>query len=322
VRPIRRASLGVALLAACAQESAIPAPPAAATAVAPSAPAAAPASAVQDCASRVAGMRDVFASGPAEPVIIPLLAGMELPDSRDGTAITDGLPIYILADGSFNYNATPLAAVTDAEARIKQDLVHAQAFAEARERPFHPTLLLIVDRRAPISVIDALARSLPVTMNYAQVVDLSGDGVPPPPPIPAWVDAAYNTADLVDAADYQERRVAAISRAIGSCDAVREAFAAAADASFEDRERALIGRVPPAVLRCRCESVDVEALTAILWHSAGKKAPARRLLPLRLRQDRGARSVRLPANATGADLARLAEERAGRPFRLSLTAAG
>ena len=146
--------------------------------------------------------------------------------------------------------------MTDAEARIKQDLVHAQAFAEARERPFHPTLLLIVDRRAPISVIDALARSLPVTMNYAQVVDLSGDGV------------------------------------------------------------------PPAVLSCRCESVDVEALTAILWHSAGKKAPARRLLPLCLRQDRGARAVRLPANATGADLARLAEERAGRPFRLSLTPAG
>jgi hypothetical protein len=274
------------------------------------------------CEARVAAMRSMFAGGgPTDRAIINLPDGMEIPASSGGVDVGDGIPLFVRADGTYKFDNQAIVEAGAVQELLKEEFEKAVMLAENTGRPFQASVLLVIDRRAPLAAVRDLVQPLPPGGSYVQVVELAGDPVPPPPPIPAWLTELVAAKEM-PYDEWSTRVSAAISRAIGTCAAVREALDAADRTPGEDRRRVAAERVPAAVLACGCDTVDVEALTAILWKIEGKHTPSRRQLPLGLTGDEQVEAVTLPVNATGSDLARLAEERGARPFRLTLAPAG
>lgn len=268
----------------------------------PAAPASPP-----TCAERVATMRRHFAdipTGVEDLAVIHLPDGMELPESARGVPLADGIPLFVRADGTFLFDGAPYPDAAAIHAALAEEFDKARQLSEHTGRPFRPVVLHVIDARAPARAVAGLIDLLPPTTTHAQVVHLAGDVVPAAPPIPAAVRAAVDDPDIPGRAS----RVADLAdRALGTCEAIRRAFAAVAETTADDRSRVLVEGLPRAVESCACASVDVEGLTAIVWAMNGRDARRTRMLELPLTPDRDAPRVTLPAAATGRDLARLAE---------------
>ena len=265
------------------------------------------------CAARVSTMRALFAHGPGEMVVINTLPGMQLPVSARGAAVDDGLPLFVNADGTFNFNNEPFATAAAVNVPLADEYDKATQLAANTGMPWQPRLLIVADQRAPASAILELAAALPSATRLLLIVNLEGDTPPPLPPMPPAVEAALKVP-----ADQRAYALAELLKpAIGSCAAIREAFDAVATTSSDQRSKVLLDALPAALEECSCDGVDVDTLLSVVWMMTGKTEATRRQLVLPLAQDPAAEAVELPASATAAELVRLAESRDGKPFRLT-----
>lgn len=266
-----------------------------------------------DCATKIAAMRALFADGPAEMTMINTLAGMQLPESERGAPLEDWMPIFIRADGSFDFGGQSFTAITAVHEVLTEEFDKAIALGENIGRPWSPRMAIVADVRASAAVIRELAGRLPPATQLAMVVNRVGDTIPIPPPIPAAVTAA-----LVVRADERSQNLAALlTTAIGSCAAITDVFNAVASTTSDLRGKTLFDGLPGAVEKCRCEGVDVETLVAVVWSMGGKSEPDKRQFMLQFARARGAETVALPANATVRDLVALAEARDPMPLSIA-----
>lgn len=312
-----RPLLVLAGLLACTPSSAPDAAGTAPTKVAeptPTAPPAAP-PVTAECAAKVAAMRALFAQAPSSPVVINTPPGVELPTTTSaGGPITDGTPLFVSAAGEFELYTQRYPSITAVQQALAEEFDMARTLAERQGQPFAPALLLVADARAPASAIGKLAAALPPETRFVLIANLAGDTVPTPPPTPESVRAVLADTPV----EVRSQELAnVIAPALGTCKAARDAFGAVADTTADQRSKVLFDRLPTAVETCRCEGLDVETLTAAVWGMTGKFEPDKRALPLALTRDPKAEAAKLPANATVADLTRLAETRGDAPFRLA-----
>lgn len=267
----------------------------------------------QACAAKVATMRALFAQGPGEMLVINTPAGMQLPVSARGAAVDDGLPLFVHADGTFNFNNEAFATVAAVNVPLTDEFDKANQLGESMGKPWQPRLLLVADQRAPASAIVELAALVPPATRLLLIANLEGDTAPAPPPMPPAVEAALKVP-----ADQRAYALAELLKpAIGSCAAIRETFDAVAATSSDQRSKVLFDGLPAALEKCGCDGVDVDTLFSVVWSMSGKTEPTRRQLVLPLAQDPAAETIELPTNATAAELVRLAETRDGKPFRLA-----
>jgi len=267
----------------------------------------------EECAAKVAAARTLFAHG-GEVAVLFAQPGMQLAESSHGAAIEDGIPVYVREDGSFLVDLrTPLPTVAAAHEALQEELDKAMTLAENTGQPWSQRLLLVPDARAPASAILDLAALLPPTLRLIVIVDLTGDVVPPAPPMSDAVKAAtespfpertYRTADL-------------LTPAIGTCAPVREVFDAVTTTTSDLRGKTLLDGLPGAIERCGCQGVDVDTLVSAAWAMVGKHQPSKRGLALPLSREPGAELVELPANARTSDLVLMIEKRDGKPFRVT-----
>ncbi len=266
-----------------------------------------------ECAPKVAAMRTLFADGPDDAFMINTLEGMQLPETSGGGVTTEaGLPVFIRADNSFDFNNQSFKTVAELQSTLTEEFNNARNLAEMTDQPSQPRLLLIADARAIASVIPELAAALPPTTSLALIATLAGDTVPTPPPTPAAVQAA-----LAVPAELRSQKLAELlTTAIGSCTAVADVFQAVATTSPDMRSMLLLDALPGAVEHCRCEGIDVETVVSAVWSMSGKLGPNQRKLELRLARSREAATM-IPANATFSDLVRLAEAPDAKPLRFA-----
>jgi len=266
-----------------------------------------------DCATKVAAMRALFADGPAEMTMINTLAGMQLPESKRGALLEDWMPIFIRADGSFDFGGQSFTEITAVHEVLTEEFDKAIVLGENIGRPWSPRMAIVADARASAAVIRELAGRLPPATQLALVVNRAGDTIPIAPPIPAAVTAA-----LVVRADERSQNLAALlTTAIGSCAAISDVFNAVASTTSDLRGKTPLDGLPGAVEKCRCEGVDVETLVAVVWSMGGKSEPDKRQLALQFARTRAAEAVALPANATVRDLVALAEARDPMPLSIA-----
>jgi len=175
------------------------------------------------CAAKVAAMRTLFAQGPGGPIYFWRPEGLELPVSGHGADnFEDGMPVYIRADGGFEYTAgtvLTLAALTEV---LDEELGRGMQLAENLGEPWQPRLLLIADARARASVLRDLAAVVPPTTAFVLIATVAGacrkqhDAVKDPP---ITIEYAIGSDGEVT------RAVPAVKDALGVClaDAVRAA---------------------------------------------------------------------------------------------------
>lgn len=266
-----------------------------------------------DCATKVTAMRALFANGPAEMSMIYPVDGMQLPESDRGAPLEDWMPIFIRADGSFEFNGQSFTEITKVNEELAGEFDKAMELGENLGRPWSPRLALVADVRASAAVIRELAGLLPPATQLSMVVNRAGDTIPIAPPIPAAVKAA-----LVIRADVRSQNLAGLlTTATGSCAAVADVFNAVASTTSDLRGKTLFDGLPGAVEKCRCEGVDVETLVAVVWSMGGRSEPDKRQFTLQFARARGPEAVSLSANATVRDLVTLAEARDPRPLSIA-----
>jgi len=269
--------------------------------------------ATSDCATKVAAMRALFADGPVDAMMINTLAGMQLPESGRGAPLEDGLPLFIRADGSFEFGGQSVTEISAVHELLTEEFAKAIQLGENLGRPWSPRLLIVADARASAAVLRELAGRLPPATQLAVVVNRAGDTIPTPPPIPAAVTAA-----LAVTADLRSQNLAALlTTAIGSCAALSDVFNAVASTTSDLRSKTLFEGLPGAVEKCNCEGIDVETLVAVVWSMSGKSEPEHRQLRFQFARTREAEAVSLPANATVRDLVALAEARDPTPLSIA-----
>lgn len=265
------------------------------------------------CAAKVSTMRALFAHGPGEAVVINTLSGMRLPVSARGSTVEDGLPLFVNADGSFDFNNEAFATVAAVNVPLAEEYDKATQLAANIGKPWQPRLLLVADHRAPASAIQGLAAAVPPATRILLITELEGDAPPTPPPMPPAVEAALKVPP-----DQRSFALAELLKpSIGGCTAIRETFDAVATTTSDQRSKVLLDGLPAALEKCSCDGVDVDTLLSVVWLMSGKTEPTRRQLLLPLSQDPAAELVELPATATATELVRLAETREGKPFRLA-----
>lgn len=267
------------------------------------------------CSEKVAEMRALFSQVSGEPSFINPVEGMQLPESSQGAAIEEGFPLFVLADGSYQFNGAAKPSVDALKEQLTDEFDKGSMLAERMGNTFSPHLLLVADVRAPAAAVLALGPIVPPGTKFTLIATLAGDIVPPPPPYPpALVDVLKNSP--------AERRSIDLARlleaAIGSCEPIKQVFQDVATTSSDKRTPTLLSGLPDAVEKCRCEGIDLEMLLGATWATAGKTEKSMRALALALSFDAGAEEVTLPAAATLTDLVRLAEQRGASPFRLVL----
>lgn len=268
------------------------------------------------CEARVAVMCEVLARVPRDPrdaaMVVP--EGLQPIPLTGGKMIEDGVLLVIHADGSFQFGDVKYADFAALKRPLTDEFDNAATLAKELKQPFAATLLLLFDERAPITDLPALAAALPREVSYGLVVTLGGERVPPPPPGPAWVQAALAPTDS------NERTMSvieAVDRAIGGCSAIRGVLHAVTEARVADRIATLVDRLPGAVHTCGCEGVDVEALTAIVWGMHGQRWPRTRVLSIPISHDPKVARLDLPSTATAKDLAAQLAMHDREPFRLA-----
>lgn len=265
------------------------------------------------CAERVAAIRGLFAQRSDESVVFNTPEGMQLPETTGGGRIQEGIPLFIRADGSFEFNneTTTLAALKDL---LGEEFEKAKQLGEVIGRPYQPRLVIIADARARATVIRDLAAELPPETTLSLIANLAGDTLPTPPPIPAAVTEA-----IAGPAEQRSPQFAALlTTAIGSCTALSEVFQAVAETTADMRSTVLLDGLPGAIERCRCEGMDLETVVAVVWSMSGKQTLNTRHLPLPLARKREAGDL-LPADATIRDLVRRVEAPAAKPIRFAAT---
>lgn len=292
-----RPLLALAALLACNAGAPATAPAKSADPAKPAAPA---------CADRVAALRTLFADAPTDPVVVNTPPGLELPTTARGAAVTDGLPLFVRADGSLDINSRTHAAVADAEGALREEADRAVTMSQYGRG--EPRLLVVADRRAPAAAIRELADAVPPAVGVALVANLAGDTVPAGPPIPDTVRDI-----LAEPADQRAIKLAReVEKAIGTCGPIRKIFEELAVSDPAQRSKHLFTGLPAAIEACTCE-LDVDRLVALVWTIAGKTEPAKRALVLS--RDPAVAAVDLPATATVADIVAQAETRD--PLRLA-----
>jgi hypothetical protein len=272
------------------------------------------------CRERLTWMRAVLAGLADVKTELELPDGMQLPASSQGEKIGFGTPLYVGADGTFVLDRAPVATI----AAVAEELRPMYAPSAAIRGPGEPEppprqmsieLLLVIDARAPLTWVTALVEALPANTKYWQVV--AGPGAPAGPAEPAWVGDVMTAVRAAPRRERPTRFGEALERAYGSC-TVQE-LSEAQMAELSSRPGPLVAEVAPLQVElCRCEGVDVEGLTALIWQIAGGPTVHRRMVPLALSRDPGAEALVLRASANGGDLAREAAARGPRPFRLQL----
>jgi hypothetical protein len=276
------------------------------------------------CGERVAAMRAGFAGMTKLRRTIDLPDGMQLPASDHGTAMGDAtFLLFVRADGTFVLDGEPVATVEAVTrpllaelARLNEEWEPAPPIAPQATSKFALVIFLALDARAPLTPVVALVEALPKETNFWQVVDLAD--APEGPAGPAWVDETLAAIRTLPPPERSMEVARAIERAIGGCASLQDDFDLIATGDPEQRGVLLAHTLPLSVERCRCEGVDVEGLTTIVWATAGGEWVRKRQLPLAFSRDEAASAVILPVNANGADLAREAAVRGLRPFRLQL----
>jgi len=264
------------------------------------------------CAAKVAAMRTLFAQGPGGPIYFWRPEGLELPVSGHGADnFEDGMPVYIRADGGFEYTAgtvLTLAALTEV---LDEELGRGMQLAENLGEPWQPRLLLIADARARASVLRDLAAVVPPTTAFVLIATVAGDTVPVGPPRPAVVQ------DALAQQQQPMKLFEVITAAMGPCTALADFFQAVTTTSADQRNKFFLDGLPGAVETCRCEGVDVETLVAAVWAMSGKQALDVRQLPLPLAREAAGEAVDVPADATVLELARLVEGPDRKPLRIA-----
>ncbi len=258
-------------------------------------------------------MRTLFANGPAGPIFFDMPKGLELPESGRGADIEAGMPVYIHADGSFEYQVGTVVTLAALKEVLGEDLERGRQLAENRGEPWQPRLLLVADARARASVLRDLVAVVPPATTFVLIASVAGDTVPVGPPRPAAVQDA-----LVVPADQRSMKLAqVITAAIGPCTALADVFQAVKTASSDQYGKVLFDGLPGAVETCRCEGVDVEVLVAAVWAMSGKETLDIRQLSLPLAREATGEAVDVPASATARDLVRLVEGQGPRPLRIA-----
>lgn len=267
-----------------------------------------------ECTAKVAAMRTLFAHGPGDPPVVNPLEGTQLPETSRGAPIVEGFPLFIRADGSFDFNGQSFATVAALDEVLTEDFDRGMQLAKNMDRPWQPRLLLVADARAPATVIRDLAATVPLETTFAVIATLAGDTVPTAPPIPAPVQEA-----LVVRADLRSQKLAELlTTAIGSCTPAADVFQAVATTTSDNRSKVLLDGLPGAIEACRCEGIDVETVTAVVWSMSGKLGPDMREIGIPLAGSREAAVVLVPATATISDLVRLADAQpTAKPFRFA-----
>ena len=223
-----------------------------------------------DCATKVAAMRALFADGPAEMTMINTLAGMQLPESKRGALLEDWMPIFIRADGSFDFGGQSFTEITAVHEVLTEEFDKAIVLGENIGRPWSPRMAIVADARASAAVIRELAGRLPPATQLALVVNRAGDTIPIAPPIPAAVTAA-----LVVRADERSQNLAALlTTAIGSCAAISDVFNAVASTTSDLRGKTLFDGLPGAERFALCLAGDCAAMSGeydSLWLQLGQE---------------------------------------------------
>lgn len=269
----------------------------------------------EGCREKVAEMRALFSQVSGEPNVINPIEGMQLPESSQGAAIEDGFPLFVLADGSYQFDGAAKPSVDALKEQLTEEFDKGNLLAERMDKPFSPHILLVADVRAPAAAVLALGPIVPPGTKYTLIAILAGDIVPPHPPYPpALVDVLKNSPAEQRAIDLARL----LETAIGSCEPIKQVFQDVATAPSDKRTATLVSGLPDAVEKCRCEGIDLEMLFGAVWATGGKTEKSMRALALALSFDAGTEEVTLPAAATVTDLVRLAEQRGASPFRLVL----
>jgi len=264
-----------------------------------------------ECDAKVEAMRTLFARGLVDPYEILTLPGMQLPVSRRGAPLGEGIALFIRADGSFHFDNTPFADLAALRVRLSEEVDISVQIGENSGRPWRGHFNLMADARAPVSALFGFAEALPLGTTYALVVSVADDFVPVPPPVPATLRLALQLPF-----DERSWRMGGITNAVsGSCTALHEVFGAVADTPVDLRGKLVFDDVPTALATCKCEGVDVEAVVAFVWSISGKTEPAKRQFKLPLTGDPAAGSVMFQVGETMAGLVDFAEVQ-DRPFRI------
>lgn len=268
----------------------------------------------EDCATRVAAMRALFAQAPADPTIfLQPPAGLALPTTSRGEPHGDGLPIFVHADGRAEFDAQPYPSLAAVQGTLTAELETGRTLSERMGKPFAPVVQLVADARAPLPVLVGFAEALPPEVKLQLLAELAGDTVPPPPPTPP----AVRDALAAPAREVSFRLAEVLAPALGTCAPAKQTFEAVATAPFDQRTRILVDGLTAAVETCRCEGLDLDTVVAGVWTMIGKTAPARRTLALAPSRDPAVELAPLPADATVADLVEFLETRGAAPFRLA-----
>jgi hypothetical protein len=268
----------------------------------------------KDCPTRVAEVRALFAAGADDWTGISPATGMQLAESSRGGPLAEGIPVFVRADGSYEFEANAYADIAALRGPLADNLDKALTLAANLGRPASGSVLLVADARAPASAVVALTAAVPPEVRFALVVNLAGDIVPPGPPMPAAVQAALNVP-----AEARSRAIAELmTPAIGTCKALSDLFGAVATVDADQRGATLVAGLPAAIEQCNCEGLDLDTVISLIWNMSGKTAVSQRAIPLSLSGDPAAAAVTVPAGASFRDLVELVEARGAAPMRLVL----
>jgi hypothetical protein len=266
-----------------------------------------------ECAAKVAAMRALFALGPGEVLVVNPAGVGRFPASSRGVVMMDGFPAYLRGDGGFELDHKPHTAEEVKAALVEEYEQADQLMANTGRPPAVRRLLLAADARAPVARLLELTALAPSGTEFALVVELAGDVVPTPPPMPPAVRAVVHEAR----ADERSFKLAElIEPAVRTCVPVHKVFEAVSTTTSDMRSKVLLDGLPGALEECRCAGVDVDTLFSAVWAMTGKTEVAMRMLGLPLSADPKAEAVELPAAATVEDLVKVLESRDGRPFRV------
>lgn len=252
------------------------------------------------CQSRIAAMRTALATllPPGEDqdahgmmsigYIIPLPALA----SAAGQPTGGGRLLYVYADGTRNFEGTPLAS--DGELDIVVATQGAREFGPPE--PIHLALEPGTKIRDVVPLL-RLAKRAPLYVLFRVPVDAQAPAIPPA--LAAKIEATHR-----DPRGQSAMFDATLKAAIGGCDPIERGFVALSDWRSNNRRADLLNAVVIGAESCGCNTVDVDTLLVLLWWTFQGHGPVH-VLPLavdpagtRLAPDAGVEDL-VKALATG-----------------------
>jgi hypothetical protein len=228
------------------------------------------------CPSRIEAMRTALAAIPPPDEyqdayslrsVGPMLAVPELASSA-GEPMGGGRRLYVYADGARNFEGTPIAS--DSELDI--------VLGSQGHRDFGPPPILHLALEPGTKV-----RAVAPLLRLAKRAELrvlfrapASEFSPPIPPALAAKIEAMRRDPRAQAAMFD----AALKAAIGGCETIERAFAEIADPMSrvgKDRQAVLLNAVVAGAESCGCNTVDVDALTVLVWWIFSGHGPIREL---------------------------------------------